>query len=135
MSLRERVRPTWGTSAYVGTVAATAAAGFVADSTALILIAALVALPASVLAMPGYYVAYGLVALVPGANPSSSSGYQSCSPDGTCHGSVEGELAAWFAITADALGIVALTGAALVNVVGLRAVIARRQRRGDEAAA
>jgi hypothetical protein len=130
VSLRERVRPTLAASAYVLAVAATAAVGFTAESTATILLAALVALPGSIAAVPGYYMAYGLLALVPGANPSRSSGSGSCAPDGSCHRTVVGDPAVWFTITTDALGILALTGAALVNVVVFRTVMARRRGRG-----
>jgi hypothetical protein len=76
---------------YVGAVAVVAAAGFVTDSTPAILLAALLTLP------------------------SSSSGSATCSPDGICHGSTSGDLAPWFAVTTDVLGILALTGAALLN--------------------
>jgi hypothetical protein len=101
--------------------------GFSVDSTRMILLAALLGLPASVLALPGYYFMYGMLALVPGANPSSSAGSGSCAPDGSCHGSVAGEPAVWFTISTDALGILALTGAALLNVVVFRTLTARRR--------
>ena len=55
----------WISSAYVLTVAAVATVGFVAESTAVILLAALLSLPVSVIALPGYYVANALVTLVP----------------------------------------------------------------------
>ena len=114
---------------YVLVVATTAAAGFVTGSTAAILLAAFFALPASILAMPGYYFAYGVLALVPGANPSSSSGSASCDPDGSCQGFVTGEPTVWFTTTTDVLGILALTGAAVLNVVLARTVMARSQSR------
>ena len=104
---------------YVLVVMVVAAMGFRTESTELILLAAALGLPGSLLAVPGYYLAYGLLALVPGANPSSSSGSMTCSPDGVCHGSITGEPAAWFLITTDALGILALGGAAVLNVVAL----------------
>lgn len=125
---------TLGASIYVLVVAVTAAVGFITDSTRTILLAALLGLPASLFALPGYYLMYGLLALVPGANPSSSSGSVSCAPDGTCHGSVTGEPAAWFLITADALGILALSGAALLNVVVLRLLTAHPRRSTSAAA-
>ena len=52
-------------AAYGLTVAAVATVGFVAESTAVILLAALLSLPVSVIALPGYYVANALVTLVP----------------------------------------------------------------------
>jgi hypothetical protein len=119
---------TLGASIYVLVVAVTAGVGFITDTTQTILIAALLALPASIVALPGYYVVYGILALVPGANPSNSSGSGSCAPDQTCHESVTGDPAAWFSISADALGVLALSGAAVVNVVVLRLLIARRRR-------
>ncbi len=128
-SLRLLARPTLGASTYALVVAATATAGFTRGSTITILLAAVLALPASVLALPGYYVAYGILALVPGASPSSSLGSGSCAPDGSCHGSVAGEPAVWFTTTTHALGILALTAAALLNVVVVRTVMARQRRR------
>jgi hypothetical protein len=124
---RPIVRPTVSSSAYTVVVMATAAVGFVADSTRTILIAALLGLPASIIAVPGYYVVYGVLALVPGANPSSSAGSGSCTPAGSCHESVTGELATWFTITTDAVGILALTAAALLNVIVFRMLTARRR--------
>ena len=44
-----------------------ATAGFTTESTSMILLAAFLALPSSVIAVPAYYVVYGLLALVPGA--------------------------------------------------------------------
>jgi hypothetical protein len=125
---------TLGPSIYVLVVAVTAAVGFITDSTRTILLASLLALPASLFALPGYYFMYGMLAWVPGANPSSSSGSVSCAPDGTCHGSVTGQPAAWFLITADALGILALSGAALLNVVVLRLLTAHLRRSTNAAA-
>lgn len=124
--LRPSVRPTLGASIYTLVVAVIAAVGFTTQSTSTILIAVGLALPASTLALPGYYVMYGLLALVPGANPSSSSGSGSCTYGGGCHESVTGEPAAWFTTTTDALGILALTVAALLNVILFRVLTARR---------
>ena len=107
-------------SAYVLVVAAIAAYGFGAGSTAAILTAAVLALPTSIVAVPGFYLAYGLLALVPGANPSSGSGSGGCSPGGGCRVSTSGELAPWFAVTTDVIGLLALAGAALLNVLLLR---------------
>jgi len=116
---------------YVVVIALLATAGFVGHSPWPILFAALLTLPASVVALPGYYIAYGLLALVPGANPSSNSGSESVLPDGTVISSVvTGEPAAWFTITTTGLGILALTFAAFLNVLLLRAHRARKQARG-----
>jgi len=114
---------------YVVVIALLATAGFVGQSPWPILFAALLALPASVVGLPGYYIAYGVLALVPGANPSSSAGSGSISPDGSVISSiVTGEPAAWFTITTTGLGILALTFAAFLNVLLLRALRARKPR-------
>jgi len=109
-------------------VASTAAVGFIGRSPWPILLAALLAIPASMVTLPCYYVAYGLLALIPGANPSSSSGSETFAPDGTLLSSVSsGMPAAWFTITMCVLGILALAVAALLNVLLLRALAARRR--------
>jgi hypothetical protein len=95
-------------AAYVLAVAAVATCGFVAGSTALILVAFALTLPAGLPALLGYYVAYGLLAQLPGANPPS------------------GELATWFAVTAAVLGVLAPAVAASTNVLLLRLVLRRR---------
>jgi hypothetical protein len=118
--------------AYVGTVATVATIGFTTESTAAILLAGLLALPTSVPAVIGYYVVYGLLAQVPGANPDSSSGSMSCTPDGACHGSSTGDAATWFGLATDTAGILALTAAALINVALLTAI--RRRLRGSASA-
>lgn len=87
-------------------------------------------LPASTVALPGYYIVYGVLALVPGANPDSNAGSESVSPDGTVISIVTGEPAAWFTVTTALLGILALTLAAVLNVVLLRALAARREAVG-----
>jgi hypothetical protein len=120
--------PTLGSSAYVLAVAVSAGVGFVGESTWPILLAALLALPASILALPGYYLAYGMLAWVPGASPSGSTGFASSGPGGSGPTySVTGGPAAWFTATTDALGVLALTGAAILNVVVFRTRTARRQ--------
>ena len=85
--------------------------GFFGGSTGLILTAAALALPTSVVTIIGFYVVYGLLALVPGANPSNSAG----------------ELAPWFVVATDAIGVLALVVAALLNLVLLRMLINRRR--------
>jgi hypothetical protein len=123
------LRPTVRSSLYVAAVAVIAAVGFTAQSPSPILLAALLTAPASIVAVPCYYLAYGFLAMVPGAQPSSSSESATFSPDGRILTSVSaGMPAAWFTTTTLALGILALTVAALVNVLLLRALAARRRR-------
>jgi hypothetical protein len=113
---------------YVVAVASIAAVGFTEQSPWPILLAAILAVPASIVAVPCYYLAYGFLALIPGAKPSSVSYSATFAPDGAgLHPSVLGMPAAWFTITALVLGILALTVAAFVNVLLLRAVSARRR--------
>lgn len=98
-----------------------------------ILLAGLLAVPASLAALPGYDVVYGLLALVPGANPSGSSGSASVAADGTVLSSTTtGAPAVWFTATTHVLGILALVIAASLNVLLVRAV---RSRRGHAAPA
>jgi hypothetical protein len=115
-------------SIYVGAIALIAALGFIAGSPWPIILAAALAMPASTVAMPGYYLIYGLLSLVPGANPSSSSGSQVASPDGTVITTTIGDPAAWFTIATPVVGILALTVAATLNVLALRTLVARRRR-------
>lgn len=122
------LRPNWVGSMYVLGVAAVSTLGFASGSTSTILLAALFALPSSVLAVPAYYIAYGLLALFPGANPSSSSGSGSCTPNGECQVSTTGDAAVWFTFTTEAVGILALTTAAMLNAVVVRNLIAARRR-------
>lgn len=126
-TMGSRLRYTLVASTYVLTVAAVATQGFTTESTGTILLAAFLALPSSAVAVPAYYAAYGLLALVPGANPSSSTGSASCSSAGDCQTSTSGDLADWFALTTDVVGILALTAAAVLNVIVLRIVILRRR--------
>jgi hypothetical protein len=113
---------------YVATVALLATAGFVVQSPWPILFAALLALPASTVALPAYYMAYGFLALIPGANPSEVTSSSSFAPDGSEVKTITGAPAAWFTVTTPLLGILALTGAAILNVVLLRAVADWRRR-------
>jgi hypothetical protein len=105
---------------YVLTIAGVATWGFVTDSTVAILGAVALSLPAGLPALVGYYLAYGFLALVPGANPDTGTGSASCSPDGTCQGSSTGDLAPWFVHATDVIGVLALTAGALLNVALLR---------------
>lgn len=114
-------------STYVLAVAVIATWGFTTESTVSILLAVLLALPTGAPALIGYYMAYGLLAQVPGANPSSSSGSAGCSADGVCHESSTGDAAVWLTHTTELLGILALTAAAVLNLVFLRILVARRR--------
>lgn len=120
------LRPTLRSSAYVAAVAVPATAGFATGSTWPILLAALLALPASLVALPGYYLAYGLLALVPGANPSTSTGSGRSVPGGGTVTSATGNPAAWFTTSTHLLGILALAAAAVVNVLLLRYYLVAR---------
>ena len=123
-------RPTWRSTTYLAAVAGLATAGFVQGSPGPIVLAALLTLPASIVAVPGYYLVYGLLALVTGANPSSSSGSGSSSSAGGSSTTVTtDDMATWFAVTTHVLGVLALTVAAAVNVLLVRAVVSRRQGR------
>lgn len=121
------------TSIYILTVVATAAFGFARESTPMILLAAALSLPASVIAIPGYYLVYGLLAVITNASPSDASGSTSCTAAGDCASSTSGDPAVWFQLATDSLGILALTCAAVLNALLLRK-IAERRRRGPDAA-
>ena len=121
-------------AAYVVVVATIATVGFTTGSTAAILLAAALSLPASVPAMIGFYLVYGLLAQVPGANPDSSSGSMSCTAAGECSGSSSGDLATWFVVATDVVGILALTVAAVLNVLLVRMVWRGRRVRGSASA-
>ena len=114
-------------AAYVLTIATLATVGFVIDSPAPILVAGLLTLPTSVPAGIGFYIVVGLLALLPGANPDSSSG-SACSPPTACDGGTVGDAATWFLVAIEVLGVAALVTAALVNLLVLRAVASRRAR-------
>ena len=122
------VRLTVRSSLYVVAVAVIASVGFTEQSAWPILFAALLSVPASLGAVPCYYLVYGFLALIPGANPSSNSGSATFAPDGRMLKIVStGMPAAWFTLTTLVLGILALTVAAFVNVLLLRALAARRR--------
>ena len=122
------VRLTVRSTLYVLAVAVIAAVGFTEQSPWPILFAALLAVPASMVVVPCYYLVYGFLALIPGANPSSNSGSVTFAPDGRTLTTVStGMPAAWFTITTLVLGILALTAAAFVNVLLVRALSARRR--------
>ena len=118
----------WG---YVVAVAAMAAAGFVTGSAPLILLAAVLTLPLSVVAVPAYYMVYGLLAQLPGANPSQATGSGSCGPDGTCQQISAGDPAVWFTTATELVGILALTAASVLNVVLLQRQVAARRAEAE----
>ncbi len=124
-----RFRPRPIEAAYALTVGVLATLGFGAGSTVLIALAALVTLPSSALAVPAYYLAYGLLALVPGANPSISTGSETCSAAGDCTVTVTGQQAPWFVVASATIGILALLAAAVANLALLRRLTARRPPR------
>jgi hypothetical protein len=123
-----RARRAWGLVGigYVVAVGLLAAWGFIAEIPGPILAAAAVTLPASVVALPGYYLEYGLLAQIPGANPSHSSGSGWCGADGVCHMSTTGDQAAWFVAVTEVSGVLALAAAAAFNVLALRYLLALR---------
>jgi hypothetical protein len=116
-----RWQPAWlvATVAYVATVGAAATLGFVTHVTGPVLVAAALALPSSLIALAAYYVSYGLLAQIPGANVSESTGAGSCSLHGVCQGATTGDTASWFIHTTELIGIFALAAAAVLNVVAL----------------
>jgi preprotein translocase subunit SecG len=124
-------RPTWTSTTYLAAVAGLATAGFVSGSPAPIVLTAVLALPASIVAVPCYYLVYGLLALVTGANPSSSSGSGSgaSAAGGSSTTVTADDTATWFAVTTHALGVLALVVAAAVNVLLVRAELSRRRGR------
>ena len=127
--LRTHQRVSRVAGGYVVAVVVLAAAGFATGSPGPIVAAAALTLPASLVAMPSYYLAYGLLALVPGANPSSASGSGSARADG--HAITEvvtGDPAAWFTVVTSLLGVVVLAAAAVVNVLLLQRLSDHRRR-------
>ncbi len=113
-------------AAYVVAVAVTAATGMLTRTPWLVLFAVVVSLPFGLVAIVGYYVGYGLLALVPGANPSFSSGSGTVGPDGATVWSSTGGQAGWFVVLTGALAITLISVAACANVVLLRAVVRNR---------
>jgi hypothetical protein len=125
------LRPTAGATGYVLAVGAAATTGFVMGSPVPILLAAAASLPASLLSMPLYYLVYGLLALVPGANPSSGSGSASSTADGVVTSHTTGDPAAWLTATTHVAGVLLLAAGAVADVVLVRALAAGRRRRGS----
>ncbi len=124
--LRDRMTPT--AMGYVAAVTVLASIGFASGQALLIGVAALVTLPASIVALPAFYLGAGLMGLVPGANPSheTSSGYGG--PGGVVVLSETGGPASWYLVSLDLLGLLALALAALGNVLLIDAVVRWRRR-------
>lgn len=97
-------------AAYLLTTAVLATCGVLEQTPGPLLWAIGLSLPTSVLTTVGYYLAYGFLALVPGANPPS------------------GELATWFAVTTGLLAVLQVVVAGAGNVVLLRLLIRGRLR-------
>ena len=93
------------------------------------------ALPSGLAGLVAFYAAYGLLALVPGANPDASSSSGSCAPSGACQWSSTGDLASWFQFTTDAIGVFALTTAAITNVLVAHWLLTRSRRTPSRSAA
>ena len=131
MALSSRMlRPTPVGWAYVVGVFLQLDFGFVSVLPWPILLAALLAFPFSVLALPAFYVVAGLLGLVLGSDESSgSSGSGSCGPIGECDAVTSGDGTTWLAVTTDVVGILALTAAALLNAVLWRSVATARRRK------
>ena len=124
-----RALPTLPEVAYVLVILAIAVWGFTSGSsasTAFILLAVLLTVPMGVPVLVGYYMDFALLGLVPGANPDHSSGVTECTAGGTCHGWSTGDPAPWFIDATHVIGILALTAAAVLNVVLLRVLRTRR---------
>ena len=117
---RPRSRRWVAEAAYVLCVAAVAAWGFYTDSTATILLAVLLALPMGGPALVGYYVAYGLVAGVSGANPDVARSGGAVHAQRWLRVLHHGRAGGWFLHTMDVIGVLALAAAAVLNVILLR---------------
>ncbi|MCX6459954.1 MAG: hypothetical protein NTZ03_06555 [Actinobacteria bacterium] len=116
---------------YIIAAGVLATVGFALANPLPILLAALITIPCSVVALPAYYLAYGLLAQLPGANPSSSSGSGSVSSDGAVTSTTStGMPAEWFTTITPIIGVGALVAAAIANVFIARAFAAQRNRRG-----
>ncbi len=116
--------------AYSAAVTAGAAAGFVGHRAWAVVVAALLALPASLVTVPAYYVMFGILALVPGANPTTSTGSGISTPGVGQLTASTGGAAAWFTTCTDLAGILALGVAALLNVALVRAFASGRGQGG-----
>lgn len=110
---------------YVLAASALGLAGFASGSFAPIGLAALLTLPACLVTIPAWYLVYGLLALVPGANPDTASG----SGGSDVVTTTTGDPAAWFTTVTDVAGVLAIAVAAVLDVILVRAVLRRRAAR------
>jgi hypothetical protein len=122
------LRPSLVGSIYAFGVATVSTLGFITGSTPAIVLVAILTLPGSIVAIPAFYIVYGLMAQIPGANPSMASGSSSCAANGDCQVSTTGEAAAWFTLATGFVGVLALTAAALANAAILRSLISAHDR-------
>jgi hypothetical protein len=111
-------------------VAVLTVAGFASYSTPALVAALVLTVPASVVTLPAFYVLYGLVSQIPGANPLHSSG-SGLSSDGSVIVVTSGMPAPWLAPTMHTLGVLLITLGAVLNVLLARAVLARRKSGED----
>ncbi len=121
--------PSLSSVGYVLVVTVLAAVGFLGHNPVPIIAASALALPCSPALVAGYYLLYGLLAQIPGANPNTNSGSGTTLPDGSVVSTTVGEQATWFAVTTPILGILALTLAAYLNVVIVGSIRAGRASR------
>lgn len=114
---------------YVALIAALVAAGMLLQTPGPFIVAAVLTLPASIAAIPLYYVLYGVTALIPGANPSSSSGQGTSTPGGGSVSVVTGLPAPWFTIAMGVLAVIVMAAAAYANALAIKAIRARNTSR------
>jgi hypothetical protein len=109
--------------AYIAAVTVLAAVGFAAGRPLLIVVAAVVTLPVSIVAVPALYMLAGVLGIVPGANPSHASGTGYVSARGVEVVTESGEPATWYLVSIGVAGALLLGLAALGNVLLLGLVI------------
>ena len=116
-----------GGGAYVVVAGGSAAAGFALARPWPILFAAIITLPSSVAALLAYYLSYGLLAQLPGANPSSSSGSATVLPDGSVIAATStGDVATWFTVVMPLIGVGVIAAAAAITVSLVHAFVTRQ---------
>ena len=113
---------------YVAAVMLLAAVGFATGQALLVGIAALVTLPVGIAAVPMIYLMAGVMAFVPGANPSQASGSGYAGPHGHVVVTQTGQPASWYLVSIDVVGVVVLVLAAVANVLLLDLLVRRRRR-------
>ena len=115
---------------YVIATGLLASVGFALANPWPILLATLITLPSSIIALPAYYLAYGLLSQLSGANPSTSSGSGSVSSDGAVTSTISIAMPAeWLTTLTPILGVGAIVAAAIANVFITRTLAAQRKRR------